>query len=238
MRDVIYDGVRLNDFMIVKNINESLLPNVENVTLRMNKNVGLKFVNQELSSRVFAVDVEILSDSQQDKQEKIDRLAPLLFTNEEKDLILDNARRYKAVVDGSSNVSNLMYDGLLTLNFVAYDPIAYGEEISLNIRSGDELYNPGNYKTRPIIEIFPSAAPVEVRLKNGEEYDYIKINKIGGFTDTIKIDFVNEVVTFKGEDIMENVDPLGDFFDIPPGDFSLEIKNSSFAHILFYERWL
>lgn len=238
MRDVIYDGVRLNDFMIVKNINESLLPNVENVTLRMNKNVGLKFVNQELGSRVFAIDVEILSDNQQDKQEKIDRLAPLLFTNEEKDLILDNSRRYKAVVDGSSNISNLMYDGLFTLNFVAYDPIAYGEEISLNIRSGDELYNPGNYKARPIIEIFPSTAPVEVRLKNGEEYDYIKINKVRGLSSPIKIDFVNEVVTFNDIDIMEDIDPLGDFFDIPPGDFSLEIKNSSFTHILFYERWL
>lgn len=238
MRDVIYDGVRLNDFMVVKDIKESLLPNVENVTLRMNKNVGLKFVNQELGSRVFAIDVEILSDNQQDKQEKIDRLAPLLFTDEEKDLILDNSRRYKAVVDGSSNINNLMYDGLLTLNFVAYDPIAYGEEISLNIGSGDELYNPGNYKTRPIIELFASTAPVEVRLKNGEEYDYIKINKIVGVTDTIKIDFVNEVVTLNGEDIMADVDPLGDFFDIPPGDFSLEIKNSRFTHILFYERWL
>ena len=238
MRDVIYDGVRLNDFMVVKDIKESLLPNVENVTLRMNKNVGLKFVNQELGSRVFAIDVEILSDSQQDKQEKIDRLAPLLFTNEEKDLILDNSRRYKAVVDGSSNINNLMYDGLLTLNFVAYDPIAYGEEISLNIGSGDELYNPGNYKTRPVIQVLASAAPVEIRLKNGEEYDYIKINKVRGVGEPIVIDFVNEVVTFKGEDMMEDVDPLGDFFDIPPGDFSLEIKNSNFAHILFYERWL
>lgn len=238
MRDVIYDGIRLNDFMIIKDIKESLLPNIDNVTLKMNSNVGLKFVNQELGSRVFSIDVEILSDSQQDKQEKINRLAPLLFTNEEKDLILDNVRRYKAVVDGSSNINNLMYDGLLTLTFVAYDPIAYGEEISLNIASGDELYNPGNYKTRPVIEVFPSTAPLEIRLKGGEEYDYVKINSVPGLSDPIRIDFVNEVVTFNGEDIMKDVDPLGDFFDIPPGDFSLEIRNSRFTHILFYERWL
>lgn len=238
MRDVIYDGIKLNDFMIIKDIKESLLPNIDNVTLKMNSNVGLKFVNQELGSRVFSIDVEILSDSQQDKQEKINRLAPLLFTNEEKDLILDNVRRYKAVVDGSSNINNLMYDGLLTLTFVAYDPIAYGEEISLNIESGDELYNPGNYKTRPIIEVIPLVAPVEIRLKNGEEYDYVKINKIGGLLDPIKIDFINEVVTINGENIMADVDPLGDFFYIPPGDFSLEISNSNFTHISFYERWL
>lgn len=238
MRDVIYDGIRLNDFMIIKDIKESLLPNVENVTLRMNSNVGLKFVNQELGSRVFSIDVEILSDNQQDKQEKINRLAPLLFTNKEKDLILDNVRTYKAVVDGSSNISNLMYDGLLTLNFVAHDPIAYGEEISLNIASGDELYNPGNYKTRPIIEVLPSANLVEIRLKNGEKYDYVKISNVGGATNPIKVDFVNEVVTLNGEDIMADVDPLGDFFDIPPGDFSLEISNSRSTHILFNERWL
>lgn len=237
MRDIIYNNVRLSDYIIIKDIKESLLPNITNTSLKFNMNVGLKFIRQEMGPRQFIINAEIIADTIQDREELINLLAPMFFIKEEKELILDNNRKYKAILDGSTNIDNIRYDGLFTLNFIAYNPIAYGDQIELSAANGDILVNLGNYETKPIIKFIAENTKTKIKLKNSNEYNYIEVNYVN-VNDEIVIDMENEIVTVNGDIYINYIDPLGDFFPLPAGEFELEITGTSNVNLSFLERWI
>lgn len=237
MRDVIYDNIKLNNYVKVKNIRESLLPNINNVSLKLNNSVGARFIKQEMGIRQFDIDVEIIADSIDEKQEFIDRLAPMLFTKDERVLILDNNRKYEAILDGSTNIDNIMYDGSFTITFVAHNPIAYGEEVSVKFASNDKLFNTGNYVSRGVINLTASGNTVKLMLKDGNDYDYLEIYKLKS-GDKVKVDLIEENITVNGLQHIKDTDPLGDFFDIPVGEFEFELTGASFSELVFFERWI
>lgn len=237
MRDVIYDEIRLNDYLIIKDIKESILPNIDNVSLKLSNHVGSIFVRQDMGERMIAVEAEFTSDNLEDRQELIDRLAPLLYTQSEKSLVIDNNRKYMAVLDGSTDINNIRYDGSFTLLLIAHNPIAYGDKVELVFNSGDELVNNGNYKTRGLIELKAESPHVVAKLVDGGEYDYVSIVNLST-NDKVVIDLENENITVNDEPFLIHMDPLGDFFDIPSGKFSINLTGTSSGTIKFTERWI
>lgn len=236
MKDVIYDNVKLNDYVLVKEVSDSILPSISNVSLNLNRNVGSKFIRQEMGPREINVDVEILADSYKERQELVDLLAPLLFSQEEKVLTIDG-RNYMAIMDGSTELDNIMYDGATTITFVAYNPIAYGETIKLNVTSNAPLVNTGNFASPAHFEIVANSVEVTIRLNNGEDFDFITVyNVVPG--QIIEIDSDKEGVLVNGQNHIKDINPLGDFFQIPPGEFSLSVSGALSTLLTMQERWL
>lgn len=237
MRDVIYNNIRLNEYVIIKNIKESLLPNINNVSLKLNKSAGSLFIKQEMNSRQIVIDIEIIADDIKSRQVILDTLAPMFFVQKEKDLIIDNNRRYKAILDGSTVTEDVMYDSSISLTFIAHDPVAYGAEVELLATNRDNLVNTGNYKAKCVMKLIAESNSVEIKLKNGNEYDYVRVKRVKP-GDLIEIDMELEKVTVNGEIYVNYIDALGDFFDIPPGEFMLEIEGTSSVKLTFFERWI
>ena len=237
MRDVIYNNIRLNEYLIIKDVSESLLPDISNVSLKLNNSIGAKFIKQELGVRVFNIPVEIIADSISERQELIDILAPIFYVNKEQELIIDNNRKYNVVLDGSTDINNLMYDSEFTLIFVAHNPIAYGIEVEVDFKTGVKLSNNGNYKSDGVITMFATSNVVRVQLKDGDPYDYIHVEGVKS-GDLVNINMVDEVVKVNGVNYMKKTDPFGNFFSVPPGEFEIELWGANKAYLKFNERWI
>lgn len=238
MREVSYNNIRLNTHVKVKRIKESMLPSLSSRTLTFRDSVGETFIKQNMGPRQFVIDFEIIANTLEKRQKVVDLLAPLLYVSEPKKLVIDKKRTYYAVVDGSTDIEEMRYDGAISLTFIAHDPIAYGKKIKSKIKNGEVKYNnAGNFKSKGQLNIKASSSKVTVRLSDGDEYDYISISNLKS-GDNIVINMDKQSVTVNGNNRMYDVDPMGDFFSFPSGQFKLKFSGVSSGELSYYERWI
>lgn len=236
MRTVYFNGKDLSELLYIKDIYESIMAPLTVDKLKLNNGIGSHFIRQTLEERTIEITAEFIADTLEERREKIDELARILYTEKTVELVLDGERKYQAVFEGDSNISNQRWDGSLSLKFIAPNPIAYGNRVFIPIQSGKSYYNAGTYQTRGVITITATASTVIARLINGQSYEYVKVTGVN-VGESVEIDMGNEVVKVNGTVSMKKMDALGDFFPLKPGNFKIEISGGS-AVLRFAERWL
>ena len=200
--------------------------------------IGSTIIRKELGERIIDVTVEILADSYDERLDIVDEITNLLYTETDKELILRNKKKYKASIDGDTDISNLYTDGEVTLTFIASDPLAISlDKIEVEDIHNKTIINQGTYKTTGTITttISSNINNLKVTLQNTGEYIYLEDNFETG--DVIEINLEDEYVKKNGNLIMDRLHFESDFFDIPIGEFTITISSGT-GDLTYYERWL
>ncbi len=232
-----FNNATLNDYVIVKRISESVMASVTTVHKTIPGRNGARFVRRQFGPRTIKIDIEIPAASFADREETVQELAAILYTDEEKELELRGSKSYFTILSGNTDLKNLVVHGETSLNFIASDPIAYGNEVSEEDIDGEELCNAGTYPAKGIITVTMDEITdhLEVTLTNTGESLYIDDDFEPG--DEVIIDLEKEHITKNGYSAMANLSLESDFFEIPIGKFTVTVSSGT-ADLQYRERWL
>lgn len=200
--------------------------------------IGSTIIRKELGERIIDVTVEILADSYDERLDIVDEITNLLYTETDKELILRNKKKYKASIDGDTDISNLYTDGEVTLTFIASNPLAISlDKIEVEDIHNKTIINQGTYKTTGMltITISSNANNLKVTLQETGEYIYLEDDFVSG--DEILINLEDESVRKNGNLIMDKLYFESDFFNIPIGEFEITLSSGT-GTLEFRERWL
>ena len=200
--------------------------------------VGSTIIRKELGERIIDVTIEILADSYDERLDIVDEITNLLYTETDKELTLRNKKKYKASIDGNTDISNLYTDGEVTLTFIASNPLAISlDKIEVEDIHNKTIINQGTYKTTGTITttISSNVSNLKITLQNTGEYIYLEDNF--KTDDVVEINLEDEFVKKNGNLIMDRLHFESVFFDIPVGEFTITIS-SGIGDLTYYERWL
>ena len=200
--------------------------------------VGSTIIRKELGERIIDVTIEILADSYDERLDIVDEITNLLYTETDKELTLRNKKKYKASIDGNTDISNLYTDGEVTLTFIASNPLAISlDKIEVEDIHNKTIINQGTYKTTGTITttISSNVSNLKITLQNTGEYIYLEDNF--KTNDVVEINLEDEFVKKNGNLIMDRLHFESDFFDIPIGEFTITISSGT-GDLTYYERWL
>ena len=200
--------------------------------------VGSTIIRKELGERIIDVTIEILADSYDERLDIVDEITNLLYTETDKELTLRNKKKYKASIDGNTDISNLYTDGEVTLTFIASNPLAISlDKIEVEDIHNKTIINQGTYKTTGTITttISSNVSNLKITLQNTGEYIYLEDNF--KTNDVVEINLEDEFVKKNGNLIMDRLHFESVFFDIPVGEFTITIS-SGIGDLTYYERWL
>lgn len=163
-------------------------------------------------------------------------LAALLITDEPKPLTTpdDPTRYHLAILSGKSDLSVLWTTGKANLEFLAPDPVAYGQNREIVMTTSKTVHVGGTYRTSPIIEAHP-AKGTYYRISLTNTGEYVQIDRAFSGTETVLIDCSKQQATVNGTNA--KVTLASDYFTLTPGKNSLT-ANSGTAEVSWTERWL
>ncbi len=171
MKTVIFNNNVLNEYVIVEEIRDSILPplftdRTDNVSSR-----GSRFRKNRLKEKIIEVDIRMI-DGLEDKKMQ---LASVLYTENLVKLEFDGYY-YMAILDGSTELVKFLYTGSVTSEFLATDPIAYGENRTNDIVDNVTLILGGTYKTLPKFSFNISSTLNKIRINNMGTGKYVEVN--------------------------------------------------------------
>lgn len=233
--EITFNNRRLNDFFIIKDVKNSILPPVNNYSIRLASSPGEYFVRTEFAPRVITVSVEVIANSKAQMNNIVRRAAGVLYSKEPRFLAIDGGRTYKAILDGSTDMENIGYDRQLELTFIAHDPISYGALRHLSVGSGTIINNSGTHESKGIITFTATGGTARIKLNKGNYYDFIEIDNLS-YGKYVTVNCAREESTIGNSEVY--IDPTGDYFAFPPGNFSMSISGATNVKVKFYERWL
>lgn len=156
---VSYGGVKAPSFFVPEKINTEILPSTANKSLEVPMKSGAFFVNKKYGIRTFTVPYTIEAPTDAEVMPYADQLAKWLDYNEPQKLVLGDSpdRYYMAIINGETDFERTTILGKGTLEFVCFDPHAYGEEQEVTLIPQNEepvsVINDGNMETSPKIEM-------------------------------------------------------------------------------------
>lgn len=236
---MIYNGIDLEQFFKILKINKSVLPTMENIMKEIPGKPGAIVARTKLRPVQISVEVEVKGSSKEGLNTIIRELAGILYTEGTRQLRLPNEldKYYMAKLEGDTALEEILNYGRTVLRFICPDPVAYGKLVRVNLNNNTRIYNNGTYPSKGIIkiEITEETDHLEVTLLNTGEFLYIDDNFDVG--DIVVIDLEKEYVTKNGHSAMPNLYLESDFFEIPVGEFEMQISSGN-GILEFRERWL
>lgn len=240
MNEVIFNGLTLNDHMIVKKIQETILPPMVTKRHSVPGLPGAIFQKKELGEREIEVFFEIIACSFSERETAINAIIPSLYTQEEKTLTLRGTRNYKASLDGMTDIKNIVFNGEGSFVFLATDPIAYGEERTVETGNNLTLAVVGTYETKPKLSYTFTGPAAYVKFTNTTTGKYIQVDHSFVSGNILEIDFNGKWKAKKnGVVIDSDITIESDFFPLLIGENKLKSEPLGLNPSLIYsERWL
>lgn len=237
MNEVIFNGLRLNDYMIVKSIKESIMPSISNNTKDIPLKRGSKYINKKLDSKIIQVDFEIQANSFTARESLLDTINNKLYTEEEEVLKLRGNRYYYASLDGSTDLNNLVTNGEGSMTFLATDPIKFGQSKSINLSGTTTINVAGTYKTDIYLTYNFTNATSYIIFTDLPSGKYVRIDHDFKEGDVLIIDFKDKWKARKnGNVIAEDIYITSDFFQLKKGNNRLNTTTP--CTLDYIERWL
>lgn len=152
-----FNDIDLTKYFNVLEVERELLPARENYSIESEFRHGKAFDGYKYNSREIKVKAIILAENTVELQKVKRELAGLLDVPEPAKLSFSDEpdKYYLAILDGTTDVSQLMGFGSVELSFSCYDPFAYSssETVVENDGSGSlPIEYAGTFKTFPVIE--------------------------------------------------------------------------------------
>ena len=154
-----FNQVDLTDYLIVNDIFRPIMPSQSLYTKEVYGRRGVYYFDKQDEPLEIPVEVTIIEDSWKSYRELVRELAGVLSVNEPKRIIFaDEPDRYvEGIVDGSTELDDVLYAGQGTITFFCPDPYYYAIEDEVFTHSGEGTENftreKGNTESFPLIEI-------------------------------------------------------------------------------------
>lgn len=148
---------------------------------------------------------------------------------------------YMAKVTNATDLSSLWINGSCTVEFTAYDPVAYGEERSVTVPSGGSVtfHVGGTWPAKPRITASAayrngSALVWGLRLDDG---DFVHVATGSASARSVDLDCGARTCVVNGSVALPTLD--SDWLELEPGEHTLRMDyGTGSAVVSFVERWL
>ena len=138
-----------------------------------------------------------------------------------------------AVVTGVSDWDTLFEGGSCEVEFMCFDPVAYGDGKS---SAASTLTVGGTWTTWPVVTL-TALAGSSVKVADGLGR-YVLVERTFAAGDVVVMDFAAEAVTVDGVDASADVAVESTFFSLAPGAHTLAFSGCSAHTVAWVERWL
>jgi len=237
---MIFNNIDLSEYLKFTNIKVSLLPQITNTSKKIPGKSGEVFIKNELGIRTITADVEARGISKGHLSSVLTELSNVLYTNKPKKLKVHDydEKYYLAILDGSTDLDEILYYGITTLTFIAHDPIAYGATLTKTVASNTTVINYGTYNTKGVFAITLTAdtSLLEVTSITTGKHVSIEHEFIAG--DVVEVDCITEKITKNGYLIKDDLTFNSDYFEILKGKNAISVSGNEQATLTFTERWL
>mgnify|MGYP001389424735 CR=1 FL=1 len=156
---ITYNGVDLSDYLIVNEIMRPIMPSQSLYTKEIYGRRGVYFFDKQDEPLEIPVDVTIKEASWQSYRSLVKEIAGILNVSEPKETIFsDEPDRYvEGIVQGATELEDVLYAGQGTITFFCPDPYYYAIEDEVFTHAGegtrDFTREKGNTESFPLIEI-------------------------------------------------------------------------------------
>lgn len=155
--EVEFAGQPLSKYCKILSVERDILPERENFSKEIPSMHGSHFTGFKYKERVITLEVAIIAISNEDLREKVRKLAEVLDVKNPSRLIIGDEpnKYYYAIVDGSTTIERSFKTGVIKINFICHNPIAYSVLWETFMPDGKifTLHNNGTTNTPPIIEV-------------------------------------------------------------------------------------
>ncbi|MGG0516639.1 distal tail protein Dit [Bacillus pseudomycoides] len=174
-----FNGTKRDYLYIMMGFNRAAWAPIERDILTAPGRPGGYYLQTNTKVRVIEVPVIIKAKDQADLQKKKEDLANWLIQEEPKELIFDDEadRTYMALLDGETDLEELIFRGKGTLRFVCPMPYKLGatqvKDFALDTTGTDlkvDIANKGTVDSNPIVEINVMDKSPYIDVWNGNEY--------------------------------------------------------------------
>ncbi len=232
---ITYDGINLADIFEIRDVSMSALPTIEANTQDIASKPGSFFVSRKISTRSITLTLGLDAQSRC----PVDIFFSFLEHNnslakaEPKELWFKHRFCYAMLV-GDTPIENKGSKGVITCNFICYDPFFYGEEHRVPLTTGENLIPiEGTQSVFPIIEL--TGCESDFLLTNLKTAEKVHVQNLKSDTK-LTIDMANTRCLANGNYHPSDIQ-VTDFFPLEAGDNRLNIS-SGHGTLVYRERYL
>lgn len=182
------NGTDIPSFVKVNNVEFSVLPTIENKLMKVRGKAGYYNLGQEMGRREFKVSLTIIAEQINGVMSATRELAEFLYSPEPVELRFGDEpdKYYMVLLDGDSNISEIVNVGQGEITFVCTEPYAYGTEHTVNYTPVDEtpidIDVQGNAEAHPLIELTMTADSEYISVISDDKH--VTVGEIGQVSET------------------------------------------------------
>lgn len=178
-----FAGIKLSDFLHIKTVNTTILPNRENYSINIPSRVGEIYNGFKYGTKEINVDFIVRPEDPFEYSQYITDIADTLDVIAPSPLYIgDESKYYYAVPDGDVEINEIgpgIGEGHIT--FICYDPIVYSdEEIIFEGENRINTENNGNTIAYPQIDVNFSKESSFAQITNVETGEAILVGQMAG----------------------------------------------------------
>lgn len=214
---MIYDGICLDELLLVEKVDNPPLPAIQITTQSAPGKNGARFVSKKLSTRTIKVDITVAGKTRADYMEQVQKAAAILHRPDVARLEgLPGDQHYYWATLSRWTMQKLMQIGNGSMEFFCSDPVAYGDNRALPLNA--DVVIKGSLPVQGVIRQF-----IEEPLTDGIMFTLEATGEtlrvFGSFDagDLLIIDTGKGYATLNGVSIMDRVDIAVDWFACHPG---------------------
>lgn len=142
IRLITFNGFNLSDYLSIKSIDRGgIIPPREIETESIPQKIGAYKKNVKTGVRIIKAEVKITGDATLSLREKLEVIGDILRTDEDVPIIFNDEpdRTYYGMLQGETNISEVLEFGKGEISFICVDPYKYGVEEAVDFDASDSL---------------------------------------------------------------------------------------------------
>jgi len=226
-----FNGVDLGEYLIVNNIDRSILPSQENTTINIPGRAGSLFVKKKDGSKPIPCEITIVEENSGLLRLKLDELASALDANTPSAIIFNDEPNmtYYGIVDGQTDLDEIVAIGRGTITFLCPNPYKYETETQAVSALGEVSPTvTGNVETYPTVECTITVDAAEYVIEHVAKAQKVRLISPFVIGDTISINFntgkilINDVLRMTTYDFTNSR-----WFTLDPGTNFLTVSDDT-----------
>jgi predicted phage tail component-like protein len=227
-----YKGISSEGKLKVLKVTRSVLPPSSNKLMEIDGMSGALFVSKKHGVKKIEVEVAIIGDYVNKKRE----IAEWLDSDKPEALVIEDEpdKTDFAIIDGDTDMDEILDNGLGTIGFICPDPYSFGQQLSSSIAVGtDSVHYGGTAPTFPVITFNLTAPTSSVKVQKGDLFVEVTDSFVAG--DELVIDMKTGKVTRNGTVIMSKVTLESQFFPLTKG--ANTFNSTAYGIVSYVERF-
>ena len=223
---LVYDGVNLSDFFVVRTFDMPLLPSIEAASIAIDGKAGEWFASRKVQTRDIVIGLGTLNETKNRKDIMAAwfNLSDKLAKDKVCKLEIGNGLYVNALLIGDTSINTDGKWSIVNVTFRCFDPYIYGKEYTETLKSGTTTINvKGKCSTFPVINLTASSSTV--LLTDLDTGDRIRYTGMASGTKIV-VDMANYKSTVNG--VYKAADlTVSDFWPLHTGDNRLQLTGAT-----------